>query len=282
MPGVPDFYQGTEFWDLSLVDPDNRRPVDFAARAVGAARRWRSRIGPQLVQQWPDGRLKLAWTRQLLKLRTELAELFTDGDYQPLEVSGPHRDSRHRLRAAAWPRCRDHRRCQIIRAVHRRVAGPGRSARPSMARSTSRDTRTEAGEDELQLSRALPPPACRGAQGEAHRHAEAGAQGRSRCEPSINARRPPGIERPDGLAVVVPTTKVGSLLPRLHRWSEQIRYRETYENLPRRIFRRCKAQQIAVHQPRFVSSRLPRLRIATCAAWAKRCSSHGSTTSTFT
>ena len=36
MPGVPDFYQGTEFWDLSLVDPDNRRPVDFAARASGA------------------------------------------------------------------------------------------------------------------------------------------------------------------------------------------------------------------------------------------------------
>ena len=45
MPGVPDFYQGTEFWDLSLVDPDNRRPVDFAARASAAARRWKRRIG---------------------------------------------------------------------------------------------------------------------------------------------------------------------------------------------------------------------------------------------
>ena len=44
MPGVPDFYQGTEFWDLSLVDPDNRRPVDFAARAEVLAT-WKRRIG---------------------------------------------------------------------------------------------------------------------------------------------------------------------------------------------------------------------------------------------
>jgi (1->4)-alpha-D-glucan 1-alpha-D-glucosylmutase len=91
MPGVPDFYQGTEFWDLSLVDPDNRRPVDFAARASILASTeapdWKN-----LTQNWSDGHLKLAWTRHLLKLRTELAELFTHGDYQPLEVSGPHRD----------------------------------------------------------------------------------------------------------------------------------------------------------------------------------------------
>src|SRR6202008_753974 len=73
MPGVPDFYQGTEFWDLSLVDPDNRRPVDFAARASALAAR-ETPDWPRLLQQWPDGRLKLAWTRQLLKLRTELAE----------------------------------------------------------------------------------------------------------------------------------------------------------------------------------------------------------------
>ena len=91
MPGVPDFYQGTEFWDLSLVDPDNRRPVDFAERREVLASietlDWKS-----LVQNWSNGHLKLAWTRHLLKLRTELAELFTHGDYQPLEISGPHRD----------------------------------------------------------------------------------------------------------------------------------------------------------------------------------------------
>ena len=91
MPGVPDFYQGTEFWDLSLVDPDNRRPVDFAERATVLASvenpDWAS-----LAQHWPDGHIKLAWTRHLLKLRTEFAGVFTHGDYQPLEVSGPHGD----------------------------------------------------------------------------------------------------------------------------------------------------------------------------------------------
>jgi (1->4)-alpha-D-glucan 1-alpha-D-glucosylmutase len=91
MPGVPDFYQGTEFWDLSLVDPDNRRPVDFAERArvlaTVEAPDWE-----RLVQNWPDGHLKLAWTRYLLKLRNELADVFTHGDYEPLEVSGTHRD----------------------------------------------------------------------------------------------------------------------------------------------------------------------------------------------
>ena len=91
IPGVPDFYQGTEFWDLSLVDPDNRRPVDFKARAAVLASMdapdWES-----LVQNWSNGHLKLAWTRQLLKLRTELADVFAYGDYEPLEISGPHRD----------------------------------------------------------------------------------------------------------------------------------------------------------------------------------------------
>jgi (1->4)-alpha-D-glucan 1-alpha-D-glucosylmutase len=91
MPGVPDFYQGTEFWDLSLVDPDNRRPVEFAARALVLAASetpdWES-----LAQAWPDGHIKLVWTRHLLKLRTELPEIFAHGDYQPLEVTGPHRD----------------------------------------------------------------------------------------------------------------------------------------------------------------------------------------------
>jgi (1->4)-alpha-D-glucan 1-alpha-D-glucosylmutase len=91
MPGVPDFYQGTEFWDFSLVDPDNRRPVDFAARASTLAS-LETPDWARLVREWPNGRLKLAWTRQLLKLRAELAGVFTYGEYQPLEVSGPHRD----------------------------------------------------------------------------------------------------------------------------------------------------------------------------------------------
>ncbi len=89
LPGVPDFYQGTEFWDLSLVDPDNRRPVDFAARHSELAALERPDWSA-LAKNWSDGRLKLAWTRQLLKLRGECADVFTHGDYQPLEVSGPH------------------------------------------------------------------------------------------------------------------------------------------------------------------------------------------------
>jgi (1->4)-alpha-D-glucan 1-alpha-D-glucosylmutase len=65
--------------------------VDFAARVVALATMqppdWQ-----KLVQSWPDGRLKLAWTAHLLKMRNELAEVFADGDHQPLEVSGPHSD----------------------------------------------------------------------------------------------------------------------------------------------------------------------------------------------
>lgn len=91
MPGVPDFYQGAEFWDLSLVDPDNRRPVNFSERATLLASveapDWSS-----LAQSWHDGHIKLAWTRHLLKLRGELAHVFTNGDYEPLQVGGAHRD----------------------------------------------------------------------------------------------------------------------------------------------------------------------------------------------
>jgi len=91
LPGVPDFYQGTEFWDLSLVDPDNRRPVDFAVRASTLAAMdtpdWQ-----ELARNWQDGRIKLAWIAHVLRLRNELTDVFTDGDYEPLDVSGLHRD----------------------------------------------------------------------------------------------------------------------------------------------------------------------------------------------
>jgi (1->4)-alpha-D-glucan 1-alpha-D-glucosylmutase len=92
MPGVPDFYQGTEFWDLSLVDPDNRRPVDFSARAAALEELEIEPDWAALAAAWPDGRIKLALTRHLLALRNEYAALFAQGTYRPLEVSGPHRD----------------------------------------------------------------------------------------------------------------------------------------------------------------------------------------------
>lgn len=91
LPGVPDFYQGTEFWDLSLVDPDNRRPVDFAARHA-ALNSLDDPDWTDLIKRWPDGQLKLAWTRRLLKLRGELGDVIAQGDYQPLAVRGAHAD----------------------------------------------------------------------------------------------------------------------------------------------------------------------------------------------
>jgi (1->4)-alpha-D-glucan 1-alpha-D-glucosylmutase len=86
IPGIPDLYQGTEFWDFSLVDPDNRRPVDFEARsqALDGAERARD-----LLPQWRDGRLKLAITAAILGLRARSPGLFTGGDYLPLRVDGP-------------------------------------------------------------------------------------------------------------------------------------------------------------------------------------------------
>jgi (1->4)-alpha-D-glucan 1-alpha-D-glucosylmutase len=81
---VPDIYQGTEYWDLSLVDPDNRFPVDFAARqnSLGAA------ISPGLISNWSDGRIKQLVTRRVLAVRKNLPTLFSDGAYLPLEITG--------------------------------------------------------------------------------------------------------------------------------------------------------------------------------------------------
>lgn len=81
LPGIPDIYQGTEFWDLSLVDPDNRRPVDFARRAQALAddRPW-----SQLLQDWHEGAPKMRLLSQLLQLRREHPALFLDGTLQSL------------------------------------------------------------------------------------------------------------------------------------------------------------------------------------------------------
>jgi (1->4)-alpha-D-glucan 1-alpha-D-glucosylmutase len=97
VPGVPDVYQGCELWDFSLVDPDNRRPVDFARRQQYLAElQQRCREAPsrrlelaqELVQQRLDGRLKLYVIWQSLHWRRAHASLFFAGDYIPLEASG--------------------------------------------------------------------------------------------------------------------------------------------------------------------------------------------------
>jgi (1->4)-alpha-D-glucan 1-alpha-D-glucosylmutase len=87
VPGVPDIYQGGELWDFNLVDPDNRRPVDWEIRR----RLLRSIAGARpadLAQNWQDGREKIFVTHRLLALRRKHAELFAAGDYQPLETVG--------------------------------------------------------------------------------------------------------------------------------------------------------------------------------------------------
>ena len=86
-PGVPDIYQGNEILDYSLVDPDNRRPVDYKRRrelleALPAA------TPDELIRSWPDGRIKMFLTQRVLQFRREHADLFHRGEYLPLDANG--------------------------------------------------------------------------------------------------------------------------------------------------------------------------------------------------
>jgi (1->4)-alpha-D-glucan 1-alpha-D-glucosylmutase len=96
-PGVPDFYQGCELWDLSLVDPDNRRPVDFIHRAEllrrtkAAHRNDRRGHLRDLTAEWKSGEIKLWLTHRLLGLRAASPDLFIHGEYQALNPQGPNR-----------------------------------------------------------------------------------------------------------------------------------------------------------------------------------------------
>ena len=96
MPGVPDIYQGTEMWDLSLVDPDNRREVDFDRRMQALAEISRreqtdpQHLAAELLAAPADGRAKLFVVYRLLNARRRNAGLFLAGDYLPLNVSGSH------------------------------------------------------------------------------------------------------------------------------------------------------------------------------------------------
>jgi (1->4)-alpha-D-glucan 1-alpha-D-glucosylmutase len=98
-PGVPDFYQGTELWDLNFVDPDNRRPVDFRQRAEGLQElKRREREDPaalirELLSGWQDGRIKLYTIYKALNFRRSHKELFQRGAYLPLNASGKAREN---------------------------------------------------------------------------------------------------------------------------------------------------------------------------------------------
>ena len=96
-PGIPDFYQGTELWDFSVVDPDNRRPVDFKLRMeiLEDLRRKAAANLPKLLSEilahWQDGRIKFLIADRALDFRKANPELFLNGEYIPLEVSGSRR-----------------------------------------------------------------------------------------------------------------------------------------------------------------------------------------------
>lgn len=97
-PGVPDFYQGMEVWNLSLVDPDNRRPVDFKSRAgmLSALQDQEAAglraLAQELLANWGDGRIKLFLTYKALNYRTVNRELFAGGGYLPVHARGPQNE----------------------------------------------------------------------------------------------------------------------------------------------------------------------------------------------
>jgi (1->4)-alpha-D-glucan 1-alpha-D-glucosylmutase len=118
-PGVPDIYQGTELWDFSLVDPDNRRPVDFAARhvALAALAPWlrhpadptvdatRAHLVDDLMASWTDGRIKLYLTALGLGLRRHSPDVWVGGNYEGLTAAGAAGDHVIAFARRSGPRC---------------------------------------------------------------------------------------------------------------------------------------------------------------------------------
>src|SRR5205814_3660619 len=90
-PGLPDIYQGSEVWNFSLVDPDNRQPVDYKRRAEMLSCLSSSKP-EELLRNWPDGRIKMFLTQRLLRFRHEHADLFRRGNYLPLPARGTFAD----------------------------------------------------------------------------------------------------------------------------------------------------------------------------------------------
>jgi (1->4)-alpha-D-glucan 1-alpha-D-glucosylmutase len=119
-PGVPDIYQGNELWDFSLVDPDNRRPVDYRERGTLLAQLAHDPDGGQLAEMLghlEDGRCKLLLTWRTLQLRRAQPRLFSHGDYRRLRVYG----SRAQHVCAFTRRCERHSLVVIAPRLYRRL-----------------------------------------------------------------------------------------------------------------------------------------------------------------
>jgi (1->4)-alpha-D-glucan 1-alpha-D-glucosylmutase len=134
-PGVPDFYQGTELWDFSLVDPDNRRPVDFSKRVKlledlkQREKENRSSLILDLLTRWVDGKIKLYVTYKGLSFRRSHRSLFEEGNYVPIHAFGETREhicSFARQKGQAW----------ALVAVPRLVTKLLRGERPPLGEET--------------------------------------------------------------------------------------------------------------------------------------------------
>jgi (1->4)-alpha-D-glucan 1-alpha-D-glucosylmutase len=89
VPGVPDLYQGTDLWDFSMVDPDNRRKVDYTIRRAMLA----APLAPaEAISEWRSGQIKQTLIARLLGLRAQNPALFAQGSYRALRVAGPNAD----------------------------------------------------------------------------------------------------------------------------------------------------------------------------------------------
>jgi len=135
-PGVPDFYQGTEVWDLSLADPDNRRPVDFESRIRILEDLNKRADVPQLLKHWSDGRLKMYVTSRLLQFRRRHARLFAEGEYVPLRVTGARPEH-----VIAFARRFQNDWCLV--AVPRLCASLTHAGTPPLGKKAWKDTRIE-------------------------------------------------------------------------------------------------------------------------------------------
>ena len=145
-PGVPDFYQGSELWDFTLVDPDNRRPVDYEKRRrlltaldLECVRDGRGDVAARVLEAGDD-RLKLFATSMLLRARKQAQDIFSGGDYNPVNVQGPQRDHVFAFTRRAGSR-------RLVVAVPRLVAT-----------LTSHGQEAPTGERVWQDTHLLPPP----------------------------------------------------------------------------------------------------------------------------
>ncbi len=135
-PGIPDFYRGTDLWDLSLADPDNRRPVNFTER-IDALDALKSTARPkELLKNWRDGRIKMFITWKTLAFRRERPDLFRDGEYISLRVSGTH----HKHIIAFALHLHDK---WLVVAVPRLIAGLTRAGSPPLGEKIWADTAIE-------------------------------------------------------------------------------------------------------------------------------------------